>query len=112
MLPFNHICNRTVLNKCSGGSILADFLSRPDLLTTTKLYAVVRSEEQFQALSKLSLSVLKFELDEEAAVAAAVEQNQSNTHFQQESLLNLTNTYQLISSSMQQTQQILCSSKT
>jgi hypothetical protein len=80
MLPLNHISTKAVLNECSGGSILAYFLSRPDLLTTAKLHAVVRSEEQFQALSKLSLSVLNFELDDEAAVAAAVEQNQSDTH--------------------------------
>ncbi|KAL5378872.1 hypothetical protein DPSP01_008805 [Paraphaeosphaeria sporulosa] len=59
-----------------GGSILADFLSRPDLLAPAKLHAVVRSEEQLQALSKLNVSVLNFELDDSAAVAAAVDQNQ------------------------------------
>ncbi|KAF2447201.1 NAD(P)-binding protein [Karstenula rhodostoma CBS 690.94] len=73
----SHISNILVTGAAGyiGGSILADFLSRPDLIATAKLHAVVRSEEQAQALSKLSLNVLSFKLEDEAAVAAAVEQN-------------------------------------
>ncbi|KAJ4356343.1 uncharacterized protein N0V89_004375 [Didymosphaeria variabile] len=59
-----------------GGSILADFLSHTNLSAAATLNAVVRTEEQAQALSKLSVNVLRFEINDEAAVTAAVEQNE------------------------------------
>jgi len=62
----------------SGGSILADFISRKDdPIGTSSIFAAVRSTEQAQCLSKLDgVHVLQLELTEQAAVRDAVLNNE------------------------------------
>jgi saccharopine dehydrogenase-like NADP-dependent oxidoreductase len=64
--------------KSSGGSILTDFLSREaGPISTTSIFATVRSTEQAQRLSKLhGVHVLQLELTDQAAVRDAVLKNE------------------------------------
>ncbi|RDW74800.1 hypothetical protein BP6252_05942 [Coleophoma cylindrospora] len=62
-----------------GGSVLADFISRPNgPVKPSNINAVVRSEEQAQELSKLGVNVIQLELSNESAVMTAVVSNETN----------------------------------
>ncbi|KAF2652652.1 NAD(P)-binding protein [Lophiostoma macrostomum CBS 122681] len=63
-----------------GGSILSDFVSGTNgSIAGARIHAVVRSEQQVHTLSKLGVNILNFELSDEAAVAAAIDKNESNS---------------------------------
>ncbi|KAI9704644.1 MAG: hypothetical protein M1820_005392 [Bogoriella megaspora] len=59
-----------------GGSVLADFISRINgPIKGANIFAVVRSEEQVQSLSKLGVRTIQVDLTNERAVTEAVASN-------------------------------------
>lgn len=59
---------------CSGGSVLADLISRKSgPISESRIYAIVRSDEQVQSLSKLDrVNPIQLDLNNEVAVTEAV----------------------------------------
>lgn len=58
--------------------MLADFISHTNSpIKAANISAAVRSEEQAQSLSKLSVNVIQVDLSDEAAVKEAVLRNES-----------------------------------
>ncbi len=70
------------LISCSGGSVLADFMSRTSgPIKVGNIYAVVRSDDQVKALSKLGVKVVQFDLsDEQRALDIIVSNDSAITH--------------------------------
>jgi hypothetical protein len=70
------VVNTDFLNR--GGSLIADFLaSNNPLPKKQNIIAAVRSEEQAKALSKLGISVLQLDLNDEEAVVGRILQHNS-----------------------------------
>ena len=64
----------------SGGSVLATLISRAQpIFEKTNIYAAVRADEQVQALSKLGVSVVKLDLDNEADVNKFILEHKSKS---------------------------------
>lgn len=67
-----------LLISTSGGSLITDLLSRSeDPFKSTKVFATVRSDEQAQALSKLDVGLMQFDLTDKQSVEKAVLDHQS-----------------------------------
>jgi hypothetical protein len=68
--------------KHSGGSIVADFISRTSgPIKEATISTTVRSDEQVQALSNLGINVIKLDLSDKQAVLDAVLGNESRLTF-------------------------------
>ena len=73
MCALNHILLDSGGPNCSGGSILANFVSCPSgPIKNATIHAVVRSDEQVQSLLKLGVNVIQTDLSDEKAVVDAV----------------------------------------
>ena len=60
---------------------MADFASREDgAIAGAKLHAVVRSDNQVEALSEIGVNIIKLELSDGAGVAAAIQDNKSGLY--------------------------------
>lgn len=70
------LCRSVLLvanKRYSGGSLLADLLSRQDgPIKSAKIFAVVRSNEQAQRLSNLGVEVIEADLLNESSVKEAI----------------------------------------
>jgi saccharopine dehydrogenase-like NADP-dependent oxidoreductase len=62
----------------SGGSIVADILSRDDeTLRSVALFAAVRGQEQVDQISKIGVKAMLIDLNDKSAVEDAIIQNNS-----------------------------------
>lgn len=94
------------LSQHSGGSVLAELLSRTHgPISGATVHAVVRSGEQLLALSKLGANIIKLDLSDGPAVATVVEENKSMSDTSLFAKLN-ADPQQLILLSIQQVQSI------